>query len=119
MSEFESKVCDFIDIEDRLKAISDEAKQLRKVQKELTTHIIKFMKDVEKTRCETPSMNLLLSHNTTQATLSVPMLKTVFEEYFPGRQDISDGLISAIAEYRRLHAHSGIRLKKVRQRSKE
>ena len=119
MAEFESRVSEFIDIENRLKTITDEAKELRRMQKDLSNHIIKFMKEADKTKCETADMNLLLSHNSTQLSLSVPMLKIVFQEYFPGRNDICEGLMAAIVEYRKKHANSGIRIKKIRRRSKD
>ena len=114
---FEDKVHDYVDLEERIATITAEAKALKKKQSELGTSILSFMQNAGTTKCETTTLNLIVSESVGQASLSVPLLTRVFSDFFAGRPEIATKLLAAIALHRKQAVGQRVRLKKVKRRA--
>lgn len=108
-------VTDFITLDDAIKEQSAKLTALRKKQREIGPVIIKFLQENSMTRCDTPTRNLLLREETTQKSLSVPLLREVFNYYF-GNSTRAEELLQAIAAHRKADNGARWRLKRVQVR---
>lgn len=114
---FERDVSRYVDLDARIAALSEEMKELKRQHKDVTSVILTYMKDHSVKKCDTDVLSLSVCETVGQASLSVPLLKKVFDSFFVKRPELGDKLLKAIQEHRRDASSSRTRLKRVKKRA--
>ena len=109
---FETEVAEYVTIDEQLAALSVQVRELKQKQKTLSTNIVSFMQTENVKRCYAEHVSFSVSETVGQASLSIPLLRTVFENFFSRRSDVTEKLIEAIQKHRKDSAGTRIRLKK-------
>jgi hypothetical protein len=100
----------------KLQELAAQVKLLKKEQTGIAKSMLQYCLDNDKDKISTESMNLLVSQSVGQASLSVPLLRKVFESFFPRRPDIAEKLLAAVQQYRKESVPDRVRLKRVMRR---
>jgi hypothetical protein len=113
---FEFDVLSLVNLENQIDEMQKKIKILKTDHKDISGRVLAYMQDQNNFKCETPTMNFLVRESVGVQSLSMAMLKEVFENYFPRHPDISEGLLTAIAEHRKKDQQKKFRLKKIKRR---
>lgn len=113
---FGDNVNRYLDLEASLSDLQVKSKAIKKEHNALGLQIISYMQSANKQKCETDTVNLIVSESVSQRPLSVALLKEVFTKYFPTRPDMPELLCKAIEAQRRHGGPERTRLKRVKRR---
>ena len=115
---FDHDVKTYATLEEQIAALSNQVKTLKKQQQTIGTGIVRYMQEHEVDKCDIDDspIRLSLCESVGQSSLSIPLLKTVFDQFFARKPEISARLIDAIQLYRKESAGIRTRLKKIKKR---
>ena len=110
------QINDYVLLDDQIAEAAAVLSALRKQHVEASRVIIQYLQEHEMERCATPTRNLLLRHETAQKSITMPLLREVFQRYF-GNSARGEELLQFLQEYRKQDKASRWRLKRVHHRS--
>jgi len=110
-----AKVLRYLDLEKSIEELQEQMKVLKKEHQTLNNDILQIMLEQDASKFETPEINLVRSETVGQATLSIPLIKTVCERIF-ARPELTEKFINALQQHRKELGGTRIRLKRIKRR---
>lgn len=117
VSELDTRMLRYEAIDVQLRALMDKVKVLKQEQKSVGSHLMTDMQNLKIAKVLGNKINITLSVSVAQKSMTMDLLKDVFEESFPGRPEITTRLLEAIKRKRKDGAGERTRLKRIKKRT--